>query len=352
MPRPRVGFLGVGWIGRHRMQALAACGPIEPVAICEPDDAAAAAALAVAPAAIRTPDLAALLRLGLDGLVIATPSALHADQAVAALRAGCAVFCQKPLGRTADEVAAVVAAARAADRLLAVDLSYRFTEAMRRIRERVQRGELGRVFAVDLVFHNAYGPDKAWFRDPALSGGGCVMDLGVHLVDLALWTLGFEDVRSVDAALFAAGVRLPANPAAVEDYGVATLELKSGTVVRLACSWNLPAGREAVIEAAFYGTQGAATLRNVDGSFFDFEAELTRGSHQRTLIAAPPDDWGARAALDWADKLAHEAAFDPRADQLVAVADVLDQIYGRAPAAASCTTISSERPLLLGRGSG
>jgi predicted dehydrogenase len=47
------------------------------------------------------------------------------------------------------------------------------------------------VFAVDLVFHNAYGPDKPWFYDPELSGGGCVMDLGVHLVDLALWSLDF-----------------------------------------------------------------------------------------------------------------------------------------------------------------
>jgi hypothetical protein len=65
----------------------------------------------------------------------------------------------------------------AVDRLLAVDLSYRFTEGMSRIRELVAGGELGKVYAVDLVFHNAYGPDKAWFYDPALSGGGCVMDL-------------------------------------------------------------------------------------------------------------------------------------------------------------------------------
>ena len=45
------------------------------------------------------------------------------------------------------------------------------------------RIRLGQTDAVDLVFHNAYGPDKAWFRDPALSAGGCVIDLGIHLVD-------------------------------------------------------------------------------------------------------------------------------------------------------------------------
>src|SRR5947199_289519 len=82
---------------------------------------------------------------------------------IRALKRGAAVFCQKPLGRTAAEARAVIDAARAADRLLCVDLSYRFTDGMRRIRELVRAGALGRVYAVDLVFHNAYGPDKAWF---------------------------------------------------------------------------------------------------------------------------------------------------------------------------------------------
>ena len=67
-------------------------------------------------------------------MVIATPSAAHADQSIAALNAGKAVFCQKPLGRTGPEVAEVVAAARRADRLLGVDLSYRHTAAMAAIR--------------------------------------------------------------------------------------------------------------------------------------------------------------------------------------------------------------------------
>jgi predicted dehydrogenase len=79
---------------------------------------------------------------------------------------------------------------------------------MRRIRETLRSGELGRVFAVDLVFHNAYGPDKAWFYDPELSGGGCVMDLGVHLVDLALWSLDFPGVTNVTSTLMAKGAPL------------------------------------------------------------------------------------------------------------------------------------------------
>ena len=78
--------------------------------------------------------LEALLRQDIDAVVIATPSAAHAEQSIAALNAGKAVFCQKPLGRTGPEVAEVVEAAQRADRLLGVDLSYRQTAAMGAIR--------------------------------------------------------------------------------------------------------------------------------------------------------------------------------------------------------------------------
>jgi predicted dehydrogenase len=326
--RPRVGFLGVGWIGRHRMQAILETDAVDVVAIADASPEAAAEAASLASGATKFPGLDGVLDFGVDGVVIATPSALHAEQSIRALQRGVAVFCQKPLGRTEAEVRAVVDAARAADRLLAVDLSYRFTEAMGGIRELVHSGELGRVYAVDLVFHNAYGPDKAWFYDPALAGGGCVMDLGVHLVDLALWVLDFPAVSEVSAKLFAGGEPLKSRADQVEDYAIASLELETGTSVRLACSWRLQAGRDAIISAAFYGTGGGACLRNVNGSFYDFAAERYRGTASETL-STPPDAWGGRAAADWAVRLSAGEHFSPEAERMVAVARVLDRIYGR-----------------------
>jgi predicted dehydrogenase len=328
MTRPRVGFLGVGWIGRHRMQAIVDTGAVEVAGIADASAEMTAEAGKLAPQARAVSSLDELLDLRLDGLVIATPSALHAEQSIRALGQGAAVFCQKPLGRTAAEAQAVVDAARAADRLLGVDFSYRYTEGMRRIREIVRSGELGRVHAVDLVFHNAYGPDKPWFYDPALSGGGCVMDLGVHLVDLALWALDFPDVAGVSARLFAGGEPLGGRPDRVEDYAVATLDLGTGAVVQLACSWRLQAGRDAIISAAFYGTEGGAALHNVNGSFYDFTAERYRGTAAETL-STPPDAWGGRAAAEWATRLAAGERFDASADRLVTVAQVIDRIYGR-----------------------
>jgi hypothetical protein len=90
----------------------------------------------------------------------------------------------------------------------------------------------------------------------------------------------------------------------------------------------LPAGRDAVISAAFYGTGGGAAVSNIGGSFYDFQAERHFGTRSEVLCA-PPDDWGGRAAVAWATQLADDPSFDPAAAELVRVAEVLDRIYDR-----------------------
>jgi predicted dehydrogenase len=322
----RLGFVGTGWIGRNRMAAMLATGEADAAAICDPDPKMVRQAKALAPLALETESLEAMLALDLDGVVIATPSALHADQCVAAFQAGASVFCQKPLGRNAAEVEAVLDAARRADRLLGVDLSYRHTAAMRAIRERVRGGELGRAFAADFVFHNAYGPQSGWFWDPELSGGGCLIDLGVHLVDLALWLFDFPGVEDARATLLRDGRRV--HDGEVEDFALGEFTLASGVHVRIACSWNLSAGKDAVIKASVYGTEGSASMRNEKGSFFDFSAELFKG-RDAVPIASPPDKWGGRAATEWLRKLAARERFAGSTRGLLETARVVDWLYGR-----------------------
>jgi predicted dehydrogenase len=326
--QPRLGFLGVGWIGQHRLQALVGSGLVEVVAIADSVQTLAEQAASVAPGAVVLSGMEALLAQELDGIVIATPSALHAEQTLEALEAGLAVFCQKPLGRTAAETRAVVDAAHTANRLLEVDLSYRFMRGIQTMRALIQAGEIGDIYAVELVFHNAYGPDKAWFYDPVQSGGGCVIDLGLHLVDLALWTLNFPRVLRTTSRLLAHGKPLETPRLDVEDYAIARLDLDTGATVSLTCSWRLPAGCDAVISAAFYGTQGGLGLRNMAGSFYDFTTERFWGTTRQTLHE-PPDDWGGRAAVAWARQLAMQPQFHPDVAHVVTVAEVLDAIYGR-----------------------
>ncbi|NVB79055.1 MAG: Gfo/Idh/MocA family oxidoreductase [Kofleriaceae bacterium] len=323
---PRLGYLGVGWIGRHRMEAIARHTGAEVVAIADPDRRRRETAVAIAPNAQSCEHLGQLLELDLDGIVIATPSALHAEHSIAALERGVAVFCQKPLGRSAVEARRIVDTARSADRLLGVDLSYRHTTAVQKMREVIRSGGVGRPYAVDLVFHNAYGPDAEWFYKKDASGGGCVIDLGVHLVDLALWLFDYRTVVQVDSMLHAGGRPLVVGSDKVEDYASVQLQLDGGISVRLACSWRISAGRDAVIEASIYGTAGGVALHNVNGSFYDFIAERFIGT-SRERIASPPDDWGGRAAIAWVRQLAREPRFDPEAERLVQLAGVLDRIY-------------------------
>lgn len=322
----KLGFLGVGWIGRNRMEAMLATGKADAIAICDPSPEMAAEAQKLAPEATLVSSLDELLALQPDGVVIATPSALHAEQSIAALDAGSAVFCQKPLGRNAGEVEAVLEAAQRANRLLGVDLSYRHTAAMQTIRELIRSDHLGHVFAADLVFHNAYGPGNAWFYDPKLSGGGCLIDLGVHLVDLALWLFDFPDVVAVHGRTLKEGRAPTADE--VEDFALGEIALANGTTVRIACSWNLSAGQDAEIRASFYGTQASAEMRNENGSFFDFVADRFSGRN-RERIAGYPDAWGGRAAADWVEKLASGERFDASTSGLLQTAEVLDRLYGR-----------------------
>lgn len=329
--RPRVGLLGLGWIGRKRLEALVADGVADVVGLCDTTPAALEAAEALAPGARRCQRYDELFELGLEVLVIATPSALHARQCIQAFERGVAVFCQKPLARTLAETEAVVAAARAADRSLGVDFCYRETRALSRLREVVRSGEIGLVHAVDLVFHNAYGPDAGWAYEPELAGGGCLMDLGVHLVDALGFVFDEIELSTAAAGLYRGGQRVSDPSRTVEDFASARLELANGVSVSLACSWRSSFGADARIGAEFFGTQGGVRFTNVDGSFYDFACELHRGN-QRERLVSPPDDWGGRAVTSFVRRLATSRGFRP-VPELVSLARTMDALYGRLGAA-------------------
>lgn len=327
--KPRLGFIGVGWIGRNRLQAVAEQQIGDIRVVSDPNAGYAEEALQYAKGAKVVDSLSELIENDVDGVIIATPSALHASQSIDALAAGKAVFCQKPLGRDAAEVKAVVEKAQEKDVLLSVDFSYRFTNGIVALKSVLNSGELGDIYGVNLVFHNAYGPDKPWYFDPKLAGGGCVMDLGVHLVDLLVWLFNNPDVSDVNSQLFAKGKKIEDIVEQVEDYAVAQLLLNNSIAVQMACSWNLPAGVDAVIEVSIYGTNGGVSFKNVNGSFYDFSTERFHGT-SREVISSPGDSWGGKAAIDWVAQLAEKGnKFNPEAFQYLKAAEILDEIYKR-----------------------
>jgi predicted dehydrogenase len=324
--RPRLGFIGLGWIGRKRLDALDA-ESIEVAALVESDATRLSSAAEAFPGAIATQDLEAILDADLDGVVIATPNGLHAQQAIACLERGIPVFCQKPLATNLADVERVVAAARSADRLLGIDFCYRHVGGMHELRRRLQAGEIGDVLAVDLTFHNAYGPDKSWCQVRRLAGGGCLMDLGVHLLDLSLWLQGMPPTERVRSRLFAQGAPVQAGDA-VEDLAFAEFIQANGAIVRLACSWHAHIGQGAIIQIAIAGTRGGALWSNIDGSFYDFRLDLIHGTNRERLDGRDDsDDWGPRALQAWIEQLRTSNRFDPEADDIIRSAALIEEVY-------------------------
>jgi predicted dehydrogenase len=144
-------------------------------------------------------------------------------------------------------------------------------------------------------------------------------------VDLLLWALDFPEVLDVKSRLIASGRAIRGRDQ-VEDYATAQLTLAGGLVARLACSWRLHAGQDAVIGACFHGTEGGVCLRDIGGSFYDFETLRFRGT-RREVLASPPDPWSGRAAVEWAGRLADGRLHPELGPQLIPVARVLDRIY-------------------------
>lgn len=324
--KPKLGFAGIGWIGRNRLNAIRKKQSGEIKAIVDPDSSVIRELQKEADQVFNYPSFEEMLDSDIDGVVIASPSALHAEQVLAALNKGKAVFCQKPLGKNAEEVTRMVETARQRNLLLGVDFSYRHTNALRKVRNVIHSGEIGQIYGINLVFHNAYGPDKSWYYDAQKSGGGCMMDLGIHLVDLLFWILDGPEISNLSSSMFCKGRLLKRKDHEVEDYAAAQFTLDSSTAVQLACSWNLPAGKDAVIEASFYGSEGGVSFHNLDGSFYHFRAEKFTGTSAK-IIWEPPDSWEGRAAVRWSEKLAENHGFDQEIESIVRTAQTLDLIY-------------------------
>jgi predicted dehydrogenase len=327
--RPQLGFAGLGWIGSNRLRSVAESGCCDVRAYFEPVDENCAEVAKIVPDAVRVDSFDQLLSQPISGVVLATPNALHREQAVRAFENGLAVFCQKPLGRNAAEASAVVAAARRGDRLLGVDHSYRWLNSAQWLRRAYQSGELGNIFAVDLTFHNGYGPDKAWFFDRAASGGGCLIDLGVHLIDLLFWIIGNRGVVEVSSSIYLNGERLQASDL-TEDYAVIRILLEDGLTVNLTCSWTSHLGKDAEIKAVFHGTRATAAVENTNGSFFDLTGELRSGTSTKTTAVDSDWTWGGRAIIDWTERLGRGERYDPSCQLYVATSEIIDAIYRQA----------------------
>ena len=206
----RLGVLGCGGIARSaHLPSLARLPIVRIVAVADRDPESLSAARVLAPTARALSDYADVLDMpDVDAVVIALPPALHADAAIQALQRGQSVYVEKPLATSLSDARRVVAAtaaatadATAARPIAMMGFNYRWNPLIRQARARIAAGVLGKPVAVRTVFSTAAREIPQWKRHRD-SGGGVLLDLGVHHVDLARFLTGaevatvFADVRS------------------------------------------------------------------------------------------------------------------------------------------------------------
>jgi len=227
----RVAIVGCGLIGRKRAAAMPGCR----VAVCcdAVPERATALASSAADADATTDWQGAVKRPDVDIVVVATSHDRLAEIACAAVSAGKHVLLEKPGARRAAELDPVLAAARRTGALVRVGFNHRFHRAFLRAHEILGSGALGELMFIRGRYGHGgrLGYDREWRACPETSGGGEMIDQGVHLIDLARWFLGdFTRIRGRIATYF---WDMPA-----EDNGFMLLETAGGQVAFLHASWT------------------------------------------------------------------------------------------------------------------
>jgi len=253
------GFVGAGGVARRRMlPAVAHLPQVRVGAVMVRDQGRAEAIAAEFGADAAYDSLGALLAdPAVEAVYIATPPAGHRAQVEAAAAAGKHILVEKPMALSVADCEAMESAARDAGVLLGVCFPLRHTATMIALRAWLAAGELGELTYLRAQMAKWYPLDPdAWRADPAQAGGGVLMDLGSHLLDLAVWLGG--PLATVDAQ-----VSNRAWPAAVEDTAVLALRFESGALGVLELSFAA-AGNHTAIEV--HGTHG--TARQVEGGLW------------------------------------------------------------------------------------
>jgi len=202
-PSIGVAIVGCGLIGQKRAKAIR---PARLVACADVCLERAQALARTSPGATATSDWRAVLKLAdVDVVIVATTNDALAEVSRAALEAGRQVLVEKPAARNTHELEAVIEASRRTGRLVRVGFNHRYHPALLKARELYKAGALGEMMFVRGRYGHGgrTGYDHEWRANPALSGGGELMDQGVHLIDLARWFLGdFSEVTGFAHTFF------------------------------------------------------------------------------------------------------------------------------------------------------
>ncbi len=327
--RLRLGVIGAGAVTQvGHLPALKRIREIDVVGICD-NDLPKARALADrfgVPDAFS--DISELLEYeSLDGVLICTPSHLHEPHIQAALASGLHIFVERPLALTSAGAAKLAKAAQRHDRVVMVGANHRYRPDVQQIRSFVQNGELGELESIRAWWFVARAGrvSLGWRQKRELSGGGAMLDLGLGLLDLALWLSGFPNPTRVSAVFPERG-----RERGIEPSGTAMIALEGGAAVHLDTSWRFVGPGER-FGLAVRASRGSARINPLE-IWKDFHGAAqnvaSSGAHSRET----PFALGLRA--QWAHFVAcvRGEATAPALQDQVTLLRVMESIYESADA--------------------
>jgi predicted dehydrogenase len=273
-----VGILGAGTIGEKHAAAIRAAGArVRWVVDVDFSRAERLAATCRAEAA-DSPE-----RLwedsSVDAVVVATPNRWHAELAIQAMQSGKDVLLEKPMALAADECRAINASARATGRVLQIGFTHRYTSVGRLAKKLAREGRCGRIYHsyARLCLRRGVPGLGRWFTTREIAGGGALIDVGVHLIDLALYVMGFPQVSAVLGQTYSNfgrrmhGYKFQAMWAGppnydgvcdVEDAACALIRMEDGATLQLDVAWagNFPEASTPASAMGFLGDRGGMTF--------------------------------------------------------------------------------------------
>jgi predicted dehydrogenase len=265
----RVGVVGVGGIGYDQhLPGWAKVPYAEVTALADTSPEALKRASASFPKAELFVDWHELVaRPDLDIVDVCTPNRLHAPVSLAALHAGKHVLCEKPLATTAAEVAGLAEASHKTGRLIMTVQQLRFDKTARQLKSLIEAGMLGEIYYSRAQWlRRRLLPARPTFTERQLAGGGAGFDIGVHVLDLACWFMGWPEPVSVSASVGA--FLAPREDLAgewgdwdrsrfeVEDFAAGLVRFANGAVLTLEASWLSFQPERELIRVQCFGTRG------------------------------------------------------------------------------------------------
>jgi predicted dehydrogenase len=273
----------------------------------------------------------------LDVVSIATPNKFHNPLTLACYEAGCHVLCEKPMAMNAAEGREMLASAQKAGKRLMINFSYRFTEQSMALKQQVDAGSIGDVYFARTIWHRRRGLPGfgGWFGQKELSGGGPLIDLGVHRIDLALWLMGCpKPVWVLGSTYNPISSALAAKRNAmfdVEDLAVGLIKFENGATLEVEASWAANIKESELMETRLYGTLGGLVQRNLDETY-KFEAELyvERDGAHFDMKLHPPVPPVTTPMYHFIDSITNDKPHIATGEEGLLVMEILDALYSSA----------------------